>query len=425
MAKKSQYKSTANGKKRSNIDILFDNYSDDASGWDDPLYEYINGNSEAGAYITNQAGANYGGDSNPLGALFGMATENRSESQQMTDEEVAIFNYLYASQGKDAAHAYYDYLTGDLNYRQRQEEEAYWRDYAKESPVGSSVFSVLTSPMKGLSYLGQAADYLGTGTIDQNAAYNRFSYANNAIRNQVAETIEQSGNWGQAGSFLYQTGMSMGDFLLNTAITGGFGGGGALSEGMSLAIMGTGAAADATIAAKDRGLTDTQAFTLGTIAGAAEVFTEKFSIEALLKGKWEDGAIKYILKNAFTEGAEEVGSDFVNLFADILIAKDKSEWQQTIDAYMAEGKTEGEAFGLAVAQQAAEMGLDFLGGALSGGTMATAGVGIGTVQRNAGYQQTGSTLRKMGDEMVNSIIETAETLDENSEAYKLGQELKN
>ena len=422
---KSQYKSTANGKKRSNIDVLFDNYSDDASGWDDPLYEYINGNSEAGAYITNQAGANYGGDSNPLGALFGMATENRSESQQMTDEEVAIFNYLYASQGKDAAHAYYDYLTGDLNYRQRQEEEAYWRDYAKESPVGSSVFSVLTSPMKGLSYLGQAADYLGTGTIDQNAAYNRFSYANNAIRNQVAETIEQSGNWGQAGSFLYQTGMSMGDFLLNTAITGGFGGGGALSEGMSLAIMGTGAAADATIAAKDRGLTDTQAFTLGTIAGAAEVFTEKFSIEALLKGKWEDGAIKYILKNAFTEGAEEVGSDFINLFADILIAKDKSEWQQTIDAYMAEGKTEGEAFGLAVAQQAAEMGLDFLGGALSGGTMATAGVGIGTVQRNAGYQQTGSTLRKMGDEMVNSIIETAETLDENSEAYKLGQELKN
>lgn len=422
---KSQYKSTANGKKRSNLDILFDNYSDDASGWDDPLYEYINGNSEAGAYITNQAGANYGGDSNPLGALFGMATENRSESQQMTDEEVAIFNYLYASQGKDAAHAYYDYLTGDLNYRQRQEEEAYWRDYAKESPVGSSVFSVLTSPMKGLSYLAQAADYLGTGSIDQNAAYNRFSYANNAIRNQVAETIEQSGNWGQAGSFLYQTGMSMGDFLLNTAITGGFGGGGALSEGMSLAIMGTGAAADATVAAKDRGLTDTQAFTLGTIAGAAEVFTEKFSIEALLKGKWEDGAIKYILKNAFTEGAEEVGSDFINLFADILVAKDKSEWQQTIDAYMAEGKTEGEAFGLAVAQQAAEMGLDFLGGALSGGTMATAGVGIGTVQRNAGYQQTGSTLRKMGDEMVNSIIETAETLDENSEAYKLGQELKN
>ena len=76
----------------------------------------------------------------------------------MTDEEVAIFNYLYASQGKDAAHAYYDYLTGDLNFRQRQEEEAYWRDYAKESPGGSGVCSVLSSPRQGLGYLAQAAD---------------------------------------------------------------------------------------------------------------------------------------------------------------------------------------------------------------------------------------------------------------------------
>ncbi|NCC94306.1 MAG: hypothetical protein EOM10_13660, partial [Opitutae bacterium] len=45
--------------------------------------------------------------------------------------------------------------------------------------------------------------------------------------------------------FLYNTGMSMADFLLNTAITGGFSGGGAISEAAALAIMGTGAAADA------------------------------------------------------------------------------------------------------------------------------------------------------------------------------------
>lgn len=416
-AEKSKYVSTATGE-----EPVYNAWSNmyTNTGFADVNYDIINRNEEAkGRQGVNNVSTN--------ASFLGL---DNSERGQMTDEEIAIFNYLYAQDtaNGDAEHktayAYIDYLTSDLTYRQRQKDEEQWASYAKESPVGSSVFSVLESPLKGLSYLGQLADYAEDGKIDQNAGYNKFSYINSAIRNEVSETIEQSGNWGQVGSFLYQTGMSMGDFLLNTAITGGFNGGGALSEGMSLAIMGTGAAADATIAAKDRGLTDTQAFTLGTIAGAAEVFTEKFSIEALLKGKWEDGAVKYILKNAFTEGAEEVGSDFINLFADILIAKDKSEWRQTIDAYMAEGKTEGEAFGLAVAQQAAEMGLDFLGGALSGGTMATAGVGIGTVQRNAGYQQTGSTLRKMGDEMVSSIIETAETLDQNSEAYKLGQELK-
>ena len=67
--------------------------------------------------------------------------------------------------------------------------------------------------------------------------------------------------------------------ICSTATTRGVSGG---SSSLSLAIMGTGAAADATIDAKDRGLSDGQAFALGTIAGLAEVVTEKVSIEALL-----------------------------------------------------------------------------------------------------------------------------------------------
>lgn len=397
------------------------------TGFGDISYDIINRNETA-------RGRQGVSDVNTNASFLGL---DHGERGQMTDDEIAIFNYLYAQDTAkgDAEHrtayAYIDYLTKELNYRRRQEEEAAWKDYAKGSPVGSSVFSILTSPLKGLSYLGQAADYLGTGKIDQNAAYNRLSYLNSAVRGQVSETIEQSGKWGKAGSFLYQTGMSMGDFLMNSLVTGAMAGGAVLGEkafrvasNLSLAIMGTGAAADATIAAKDRGLTDKQAFTLGTIAGAAEVFTEKFSIEALLNGKWEDGAIKYILKNAFTEGSEEVGSDFINLFADILVAKDKSEWRQTIDAYMAAGKTESEAFALAVAQQAAEMGQDFLGGALSGGTMASVGAGIGAVRNQVQYRQDGGQLRGLGDEMTRGILEEAEALDPNSEAYKLGQRLK-
>lgn len=397
------------------------------TGFGDINYDIINRNETA-------RGRQGVSDINSNASFLGL---DHGEREQMTDDEIAIFNYLYAQDTArgDAEHRtayeYIDYLTKELNYRRRQKEEAYWREYAKESPAGSSAFSILTSPMKGLSYIGQAADYLGTGKIDQNAGYNRLSYVNSAIRSQVSETIEQSGKWGKAGSFLYQTGMSMGDFLMNSLVTGAMAGEAVLGEkafqiasNLSLAIMGTGAAADATIAAKDRGLTDKQAFTLGTIAGAAEVFTEKFSIEALLNGKWEDGALKYILKNAFTEGSEEVGSDFINLFADILVAKDKSEWRQTIDAYMAAGKTESEAFALAVAQQAAEMGLDFLGGALSGGTMASVGAGIGAVRNQAQYRQDGGQLRRLGDEMTRGILEEAEALDPNSEAYKLGQRLK-
>ena len=232
-------------------------------------------------------------------------------------------------------------------------------------------------------------DYLADGKIDQNAGYNKFSYGNSAIRNQVSQMVEDK--WGGVGTFAYQTGMSMGDFLLNTAITGG-------NEALSLAIMGTGTAADATIAAKDRGLSDSQSFALGTIAGAAEIITEKVSIETLLdKTSLSESVFGYFLKNVLAEGSEEVGSDIINLVADVLISKDKSEWQTSMDAYERTGMTEKEAFWHAVEDQAANMGLDFLGGAVSGGVMAGAGIGINSAANRLDVLDSAANLRDSGD----------------------------
>lgn len=364
---KSQYKSTANGKTRSTVDRMFNSYETADSGWDDPLYEYINGNDEAGSYLANQAMENWGAGG-ALSGIFGLATDSKKETQRMTKDEVAVFNYLYATEGKEAAHDYYDYLQSDLNARQRALDEKLWAGMAKEDPVGTSVFSVLASPLKGLSYIGQANDYILSGKVDQNAGYNRFSYTNSAIRDQVSKQIEESGNWGKAGSFLYQTGMSMGDFVMSTAVSGG-------NQALALAIMGTGAAADTTIAAKDRGLSDDQAFALGTIAGAAEIVMEKIGLDALFDTKLLSGsAIKYILKNALAEGGEEIGTDLINTLADVLVSQDKSQWQMAMDAYKADGKSENEAFGLALADKALELGLSGLGGALSGGALGGGGV---------------------------------------------------
>lgn len=121
--------------------------------------------------------------------------------EEMTDREIAIFNYLYAK-GKDdpehkEAYDFVRFLTGDLNRRQRQGVEAMWAEQAREDPFGSSAFSILESPFKLLSYLGQTADYLADGEIDPNAGYNKFSYTGSAIRDQVAGDIEA--NVGGAG----------------------------------------------------------------------------------------------------------------------------------------------------------------------------------------------------------------------------------
>ena len=407
-AEKSQYKSTANGQEKFNA--WSGTYSN--SGFDDIAYDYINRNEEARSRQMLS-------DIQSNASLLGL---DNSERREMTDDEIATFNYLYAQDtaNGDAEHknayAYIDYLTGDLNYRQRAKAEEEWAAYAKEHPVGSSAFSVLESPLKGLSYLGQAADYLSDGEIDQNAGYNKFSYINSAIRNEVNTIVED--NWGGVGSFAYQTGMSMGDFLLNTAITGG-------NQALSLAIMGTGAAADATISAKDRGLSDNQAFALGTIAGAAEIITEKVSLDALLdKTTLTKSAMGYFLKNTLAEGSEEVGSDIINLVADVLISKDKSEWQTFIDAYEAEGMTEKEAFWRAVRDQAENMGLDFLGGAVSGGVMSGAGIAINAGLNEYGARRTGSEFQAMGDDVVQATIQEGLASDPSTQSYKLAVQLQ-
>lgn len=407
-AEKSQYKSTANGQEKFNA--WSGTYSN--SGFDDIAYDYINRNEEARSRQMLS-------DIQSNASLLGL---DNSERREMTDDEIATFNYLYAqdSANGDAEHknayAYIDYLTGDLNYRQRAKAEEEWATYAKEHPVGSSAFSVLESPLKGLSYLGQAADYLSDGEIDQNAGYNKFSYINSAIRNEVNTIVED--NWGGVGSFAYQTGMSMGDFLLNTAITGG-------NQALSLAIMGTGAAADATISAKDRGLSDNQAFALGTIAGAAEIITEKVSLDALLdKTALTKSAMGYFLKNTLAEGSEEVGSDIINLVADVLISKDKSEWQTSIDAYEAEGMTEKEAFWRAVRDQAENMGLDFLGGAVSGGVMSGAGIAINAGLNEYGARRTGAEFQAMGDDVVQATIQEGLASDPSTQSYKLAVQLQ-
>lgn len=397
------------------LDIMLDNYSSDAAPWDDPLYEYINGNEEAGAWLSN-AGANYYGPDNAIGAFFGRATENKAESQQMTEQEVATFNYLYATKGKAAAHAYYDYLLADLNYRQRKSEEEYWAAEAAKNPVGASVFSVVMSPTKGLSYIGQLTDYIGDGEIDQNAAYNKFAYTNSAIRGQVVKQIEESGKWGKVGSFAYQTGMSMADFLLASALTGN-------TQTVTLAIMGSGAAADTVMAAKDRGLNDDQAFTLGTIAGIAEAAMESVNMETVFNPNLlKEGVLKYILKNGAAEGMEEVGTDVVNLIADILISKDQSEWQISIDNYKKQGMTESEAIARALGDQALVMASDFAGGFVSGSILSGTNAGIHVNYTN----QMGNELGELDldEEDIQAFIETGLESDPETASYQLAVEMQ-
>lgn len=384
----------------------------------DLIYDYVNDRNGARGIDAANA-ASMGAD---------LAGLDLSRLRQMSADERRVYNYLYNTNGKEQADEYLQLLSSDLNARQMEEVTSWWRDYADEHPVAASAASVVMSPMRGLSYIGQASDmaminqdeegYYRRG-LDQNEAYNRFTRIPSEIRTEVSQNIENK--WGKAGSFLYQTGMSMADFITNAALSGNFLGNApgsaaaAVSEALSLTIMGTGAAADATIAAKERGLTDEQSFALGTIAGVAEILTEKVSMDSLLDLTHMDrNMIGYLLKNTLAEGSEEVGSDFINLFADIIIAKDESEWAKSVQDYKDLGMEENQAFWAAFADQGKQMGLDFLGGAISGLAMASGSVSVNQAARDINtrrFETALSQLRAMDEAMQLTAPEQGELTD--------------
>ena len=348
--------------------------------------------------------------------IGGMVGGGIHQPGQMSEDEVAIYNYLYNTQGAQAAKEFVDFLGTDLDARWRLSKEQAAADYAKKDPVGASIGSVLLSPLKVGGYLMQVGDYLADGEIDQNATYNLASYQSNAIRSTVGGMIDDaagSGFWGGAAKLGYDTTMSIGDFLLDTAISGG-------SKTLSLAIMGSGAATDTVIQAKDNGLSDGQAFWLGAIAGGAEIAMENIGMDALFDAAFRKskGTLMYILKNALSEGGEEVGTELINTIADTIIAGDKSQMQRAIDAYMAAGKPESEAFGLWIRDKAVEIGVSFAGGAVSGGVMGGGMAAIDATQVNAlaAKIDKGLVYVDLGD-----VVAQGLELDPASNGYALAQ----
>ncbi len=360
----------------------------EGQGYGDITYDIINGNDEAKRYADEKNLSDYGA----LAVASGLASiEYLTE---LTDEEKEIFNYLYHTEGEEKAYQYISHLEKNyLNERSREAIEKKWSELAREAPVLTSLLTVGTAPARGASYIGQAVDFLQDGKIEDNARYNQLLYSTNAVRTQVSKDIEASGKWGEVGSFAYNVGMSMGDFLMSTVV--GFGNGTAVGL-----IMATSAAADTTLQGIDRGLDSNRAFALGTIAGAAEFFTEKMGVENLLdKALLSKSKFAYVLKNALSEGAEEGITDLINWTADslydLISGQSKSEWKAAIAKYEAMGYTAAEAFGKALGDRATQLGTDVLAGAVSGGIMGGAGAAfqaIGEYREGAKYKADPSGL---------------------------------
>lgn len=303
-------------------------------------------------------------------------------------------------------------------------------EYADEHPILGSIASV--GARLG-SAVPDAVKYIST---DLNKKYNGGDgYINpeetgtaisDAMRAKVSENINND-----FGSFLYNTGMSMADFtslLPLNAVPGG--------QALSLGIMGTSAGVGAANEVINNGCTIDNAVKTGIAAGIAETLFEKVSLEQLsafrASGKSTfRAAVGNVLKGAFTEGSEEAFTDLANRLTDDAINKDLSSYNLFKKNYMEQGMSEAEAESAASWDFWKQVGLDFAGGAISGGVLnlATAGVNlagakIDMAQNKESNIQTGKAV--MADENfdLDLLIRQGLATDKNDRAYNYAKKMQ-
>lgn len=380
------------------------------TGYADPVYEYVNGNTDA---ITKT----FSNESVRGDTLQGLDSRFL---RQINPTERSVYNYLYATQGKDAATGFLLDIQSELNALQRKADETEWAAETQKGGLNAarmSAFSTLTKPLSMFSYAQQAQKALSGDAIDPNAGYNRGVYVPNTIRQTRSTDIEKK--WGPVGSYAYNLGMSMSDFLYTAAITGGM-------EPLTLAVMGTEAAADTVLAAKERGLSDERSFITGTIAGLIEAATEHIGFDALFKtdivGLGKAGFAKFILRNAGAEAGEEGAADIFNWIADglydVVSGTKKSEFKRIVSAYEENGLDHNKAVLSAVGDRAKELGMDMLGGFLSGLFLSGAKSGINAAE----FNRIGKQVFDSGN--ARAYVGAGLDADLSSDAYQYAKEIK-
>ena len=319
----------------------------------------------------------------------------RDALEQITDEEIAIYNYYYATEGKEKAREYLDFLVDTFKQRKDVKTGENVAKFATEHPVLSSAMSVGTSLGSGAEYIGDVLEYAGDKVWGKDAKLDRNENAlvTNAVRGAVAEKVDwEIGNW-DAFDFVYNTTMSG----IDSAASLGFG-------GMAAPVLGLSAAAQATNDAMNRGMSDGQAFWNGIVAGVFECLFEELSIGHFKKlTEVPPNSIKDIFKNLgksmLVNASEETLTEIANIGYDTLVNGEFANY--TLE------ELENGAWKQALAQ--------VLEAGASGMLM---GLGMGGAGNAIGYY---SGAKAMYGDSTQELIQEGLESDPNSRSYKLAQ----
>lgn len=323
----------------------------------------------------------------------------------MTDDEIGVYNYLYATQGKKAANAYLSDLEPELDKQwytgtNRATTEALGKNAATRTLA--SAMTVAAQPTRTItSMIAMADDAVRTAKGQEINPYSKWRQASNITQELRADTsqhIEETnpGMGGKVGSFVYNTAMSAADSAMNALVAKGIGEavgltGDTLMKATNIlgsALMSSEAASLSIAESKEKGYSNAGALALGLTRGAIEYASEAVGGEWVIR-KIKANPLSFVKSMALTmipEGMEEVMSDaangVVNLAIDAAFGTEESGIPKMLEYYRTSGtdwqKKHAElATVLAVLGQE---GLSFLGGALA--TLGSSGVQYTTNRTN-------------------------------------------
>lgn len=320
-------------------------------------------------------------------------------AQNMTEMELATYNYLRNTKGMDAAKQYVESIKPRLLKRETDKQMGVVKK-AAEHPVGSWITSGLSIAVTPLEWTGAVKAGVDTMLGRDTSPYDP-AFATTHFKNTVRETVMEGqrkafgdGLGGQTANLVYQVFMTAGDSAISMATGRAVGkalqGAGVVAQGANAlakagnsvgsALMALSATSGKTQQELLLGRENSRALVQGLAAGVTEYITEKLGMDRLTaafslgKGGGYRTILTNVIKAFVPEALEELPGNVVDRALDNYLNGDSSQRAESIK--------QKRAAGMSVTQATVETDMEFvvetLQGMLVGGLSGSLGAGVST-----------------------------------------------
>ena len=406
----------------------------------DSVYRAVNGLSESVGSAVAPVGAS--------GIAFWGNRMNKAmddtKYNQMTDEQRGVFNYLYNTDGAEAAHEYLSTINKDLERKATDATVLSQRKMAQDGVTGAILANAATvgeNLMNAPGYIVDAAAKAVGGSVgDTYDLANLAGKMSSDTRKTTGEAIAKQDFWkdkntsqGNIGTWIYDTGMSMADSVASMAVGQGLGiklpvkgssskvlnSAKKIAANASSLIMASQMATQTVTDMKEQGFSDDRALGVGALYGAVEYISEKLGLGAILGAG--GNVFARLAKSFAAEGSEEVASNILDRIVDTLANGNQSEMMAAFDECRAQGLNNSQALAKVVSMAGQEDLSAFLAGGLSGMAMSGANEAIMSGERHLQQDSYGKNVRSNGN--AKKLIDAGLTADKNSKLYRIAAEL--